>query len=392
MSPGPDDNDPVGLDRLDAVLAQRGVDANKLTADFKISVARHSSAFPGRKPLALSRLDRRRACADPASTSDWCTQVRSVCSPTPNLIQILSGAAGRSGPGPFPGRQASGRAENCEIDKSVPQVNATTPPSGELVPSTGGRSRPALPTCARAPRGGGRQLTTEGVALTKPDRGSPNEQDDSDDREPNQTLEGEPDNHRDKPEHEQNDDENEHANPPNDQERGVESCILTYSSRARERRRVQPVEPRPTSDSLHPPWAAPVTDASWPLPTQAIRSRHAPSRTPVPQPITGTADDTLGLPDGEYSYTVTQALRRWTDVGILVGRVVQPGQPRQRHRAIRDAPNRATGPGREVQPTQPWLVGENSVCRWGSKEIPPVLLSAPHGNAFEPLATGSGRR
>lgn len=134
MSPGPDDNDPVGLDRLDAVLAQRGVDANKLTADFKISVARHSSAFPDRKPLPLSRLDRRRACADPASTSDWCTQVRSVCSPTPNLIQILSGAAGRSGPGPFPGRQASGRAENCEIDKSVPQVNTTTPPSRSWSP------------------------------------------------------------------------------------------------------------------------------------------------------------------------------------------------------------------------------------------------------------------
>lgn len=133
-----------------------GVDAKKLIADFKISVARHSSAFPGHKPLALSRLDRRRACADPASTSDWCTQVRSVCSPTPNLIQILSGAAGSRALGRFRAVRHQVGLRTAEIDKRRSASQRHHPAVGVMVPSAGGRSRPALPTGARAPRDDGR--------------------------------------------------------------------------------------------------------------------------------------------------------------------------------------------------------------------------------------------
>lgn len=57
----------------------------------------------------------------------------------------------------------------------------------------------------------GAELTAGGVASDKSDRGGTEEQDDPDDRKPKQTLEGEPDNCRDKPEHEQNDDENDHT-------------------------------------------------------------------------------------------------------------------------------------------------------------------------------------
>ncbi|MFN2495636.1 MAG: hypothetical protein ABR608_06990 [Pseudonocardiaceae bacterium] len=51
----------------------------------------------------------------------------------------------------------------------------------------------------------------EGVASNKPDHGGPDEQDDPDDREPQQTLEGEPDDRGDKPKYEQNNDENYHT-------------------------------------------------------------------------------------------------------------------------------------------------------------------------------------
>lgn len=79
------------------------------------------------------------------------------------------------------------------------------------------------------------QLTAEGLASNKPDRSGSHEQDDSDDRQPQQTLEGEPDDRRDKPEYEQNDDENYHTSLRTLHESG-EDCTPTYSSRTRGQR------------------------------------------------------------------------------------------------------------------------------------------------------------
>lgn len=59
-------------------------------------------------------------------------------------------------------------------------------------------------------------LPAEGVAPDKTDGGGTDEQHDPDDREPQQTLEDEPDNRREKPEHEQNNYKNNRCySPPN---------------------------------------------------------------------------------------------------------------------------------------------------------------------------------
>jgi hypothetical protein len=74
-------------------------------------------------------------------------------------------------------------------------------------------------------------LTADGVSSDKPDRGGTDEQDYSDDCEPEQTFEGEPDNRRNKPNHKQNDDENGHT-ILRTFEIGLR-CSLTYLFRAR---------------------------------------------------------------------------------------------------------------------------------------------------------------
>jgi len=97
---------------------------------------------------------------------------------------------------------------------------------------------------------GGAELTAGGVASDKPDRGGTEEQDDPDDREPKQTLEGEPDNRRDKPEHEQNDDENDHAILRTFQKLGYGSSVTYPSLRGDVEGRASRTTPPMDVDSL----------------------------------------------------------------------------------------------------------------------------------------------
>lgn len=149
-------------------------------------------------------------------------------------------------------------------DESASAAHHNHPTVRMLVSEGGADELTVSPDPSPGHSGGGRaELTAGGVASDKPDRGGTDEQDDPDDREPKQTLEGEPDNRRDKPEHEQNDDENDHTILRTFQKVGYGSS-LTYPSlggdvdvRASRQHLQQPPKPSPfdpvTTTSTRPP-------------------------------------------------------------------------------------------------------------------------------------------